>query len=507
MPSREKWLVGGILLLFILLITVPYIYANSATDSEHTFSGFLLNPIDGHSYLAKMRQGFEGSWQFTLPYTADPGEGVASNLYYLFLGHVARVSDLSLVFIFHAARVLGALLLGLALYRLFFKVLVDPETKLFALALALFGSGLGWLAIWFGFFSSDFWVAEAFPYLASYANAHFPLGLALQVWLLAQALEIGVGWQRRATTALLAFLLAVIFPFGWLIVVVVSGTWLLWQRWRQEPAGAEWTHWLAVTAGGAPYAAYALWVINTHPILSQWNAQNLTPASGLLDLFVAFSPALALAGWGAIFAFHKGTSPSRLLAIWLLVGIILIYVPFGLQRRLISGLFIPAAGLAAVALSGMGLRSPFRRLATAALFALALPTNVLIVLGGISAVGANDARLTVSVAELEAFDWLRDNAPSGSLVLASPESGLRLPAYAQVRVVYGHPFETVEATVRRAEVIDFYSGDWRLDYLERISVDYVLYGPREKSLGPEPNLPGWHLVFEQGVLIRIWMHP
>src|SRR5688572_29889563 len=94
--------------LFLLLQALPFVSAQASSDSAHEFGGFLLNPTDGFSYLAKMRQGYDGAWSFTLPYTAEPGQGAAINMYYLLLGHVARGLGWSLVLTFHAARLLGA---------------------------------------------------------------------------------------------------------------------------------------------------------------------------------------------------------------------------------------------------------------------------------------------------------------------------------------------------------------------------------------------------------------
>jgi hypothetical protein len=69
-----------------LLTLLPYLWANAAAGSGHVFAGFLLNPLDGATYLAKMRQGWEGNWLFTLPFTADPGPGSFLFTYYLLLG-------------------------------------------------------------------------------------------------------------------------------------------------------------------------------------------------------------------------------------------------------------------------------------------------------------------------------------------------------------------------------------------------------------------------------------
>ena len=63
------------ILVFITVITLPYLCAVTLSNEELIFGGFLLNPLDGNSYLAKMRQGYEGEWKFTLPYSSNPGEG------------------------------------------------------------------------------------------------------------------------------------------------------------------------------------------------------------------------------------------------------------------------------------------------------------------------------------------------------------------------------------------------------------------------------------------------
>jgi len=80
----------AVITLVVLLTTGPYLAAQRAAGSEFVFGGFLLNPVDGYSYLAKMLQGFQGSWRFHLPYAADPGQGAYIFGFYLFLGHLDR---------------------------------------------------------------------------------------------------------------------------------------------------------------------------------------------------------------------------------------------------------------------------------------------------------------------------------------------------------------------------------------------------------------------------------
>ena len=79
---------AGLSAVALLLVNLPYLVAPSLTAPQSSFSGFLLNPIDGYSYLAKMRQGAAEPLEFRLPYAAEPGDGALLFVYYLVLGRV-----------------------------------------------------------------------------------------------------------------------------------------------------------------------------------------------------------------------------------------------------------------------------------------------------------------------------------------------------------------------------------------------------------------------------------
>lgn len=301
-------------------------------------------------------------------------------------------------------------------------------------------------------------------------------------------------------------MLSILYPFGWAVAAAVWTAWVAWQAWRRDLARAELRHWGAILLGGAPYALYAYLVIRSHPVLALWDAQNLTPAPPLLDTLLALSPALILAALGAGRVFREGESQFKFLALWLIVGIALVYLPLNFQRRLISGWYIPVGALAVYALAQLS-SATVRRFASLALLFLALPTNAIIILGGLNAVSSQQPALTSFQPELAAFKWLEDHAPGNSLVLAAPETSLRLPAYASMQVIYAHPFETVAAGLRHAEVLAFFSGNLTqeqlAEYVARMHIDYLFYGPRERVLGNLPSLPGWHVVYESGDM-HIW---
>ncbi|NPA26051.1 MAG: hypothetical protein GXO36_00405, partial [Chloroflexi bacterium] len=205
-PDPVAWLV-------LAWWVVPYGLAWWAQGAEARFTGVLINPLDGFSYLAKMQQGFHGAWRFRLPYTADPGPGAYLFLFHLFLGHVARWLSLPLLAVYHAARLSGAVALLAALRFFFNRVYArDPVRARRAFRWALVGSGLGgllfpWLAR-VGDGPLDFWLAEAYPWLAGFANAHFPWALAAMLVLLAP------GPLAPWAQAGLAAFLSLLSPFG-----------------------------------------------------------------------------------------------------------------------------------------------------------------------------------------------------------------------------------------------------------------------------------------------------
>jgi hypothetical protein len=248
-----------------------------------------------------------------------------------------------------------------------------------------------------------------------------------------------------------------------------------------------------VLAGGLPIAAYSLWVVNTHPVLAQWNAQNLTPAAPLWDFAVSFSPALVIAALGAAALIRERRQEAYVLLAWAAAGIALLYLPLGLQRRFVSGVYVPLAALAMLGLV-QWFRQPARlRIVTTGLLLTSVLTNVFILLGSAQAARAQEPALYLSADEAAAYDWFNEHAAPGALVLAPPQNGLRLPAYANVSVWYGHPFETINADQRRAEVEAFFDGHLnQRQFLAEKQFDYVL------ADGIVLEIPGWVVAFEQG---------
>jgi hypothetical protein len=506
--------------IFIVLISAPYLIANQASDSNNVFGGFLFNPIDGNSYLAKMYQGNLGSWQFKFPYTAEKGEGGYIFLYYLALGRLPESIGITFNSTFHAARLIGSLMLLLALWQFYSRALQDQLSRRLAFVFAIFGSGLGWLAVLFGAFTADFWVAEGFPFLSAYANPHFPLGLAILIFLLTPKRKVSsnhqsIGYFRSGLfTAAGALFLSIILPFAVIVAAVVLSGLALWEvlglravtpvhertllnTLKGVSSSTSLLSLIWVLIGGLPILIYDLWLTINNPIFTAWNLQNLTVSPPMWDLFISYAPMLFLAFPGAWLALKSKNPSTRVLVVWAVIGALLIYFPWGLQRRFFLGYAIPLSGLASIALHKIFARSIVRGIAVVlVLIVLIIPTNMMIVLGGFQAIAAKDERIYLSKENLLGMEWIASNTDQDSIVLASPQMGLYIPAYTGRTVYYGHPFETANAEKMEAIVTSFFEGT--LNEGERLSLwqaDYIFYGEKEQELGSLLIEPSYQLVY------------
>ncbi len=502
--ARDRRFFWCVTIIFVFLETVPYLIAWKSAGQDYVFGGFLINPQDGNSYLAKMYQGWLGEWRFKLPYTAEAGQGAYLFIYYIFLGHLARLFHLQLIFIFHAARIINTVILLCMIYRFLTAVLPANRQRRLAFILMILGSGLGWLFLPFGKFTSDFWVAEAYPFLSAYANPHFPLSLALLLWLLTPSSKKKTAWDW-ALFIWVGLVLSLLSPFAVVIGVVILSALAIWNWIEQRDikyVKDEIICLIGLIVGGVPYLLYDVWVVGTDPVLRGWNAQNITPSPGIGDLIISLSPALLLSVPGIWVVLRRKYDTSRVLLVWALIGIILLYIPLGLQRRFMIGLFIPVAILAVLGIDIFVNNRIFTKLIVVGVFLLSIPTNMIIVLSGYQGAQTHNPTIYITNDEGNAFQWIASQTPRDALILAAPDTGLLIPAYTGRRVLYGHPFETINAVQNETLVIEAYqSGNMSRSTVLK-DIDYIFYGPREKILTGTPGFGNLPVVYQnEGVII------
>src|ERR1700694_3548941 len=137
------WLVLGLSLAIVTLL--PYLYAHLAQAPGRTFMGFFFLGDDANTYLAKMREGLDGSWGWTNKYTTEPSTPVYFLVFWLARGHLAGLLHLPLLLTFHLARIGGAIFLLYSGWVFIEHFVADATARRWAICFLALALGMGYI--------------------------------------------------------------------------------------------------------------------------------------------------------------------------------------------------------------------------------------------------------------------------------------------------------------------------------------------------------------------------
>ncbi len=508
MPSEWRWAIFAATAL-VFLAFAPFLWVAATDTGNWQFMGTLHNYTDGATYIAKMGQGESGLWLLGFLHTPEAHSGALIQVLYPLLGHLARLTSLPTIGMFHVARVGASLFMYLALYTLSASIWQRVRARRIFFAIASVGAGFGWLlaplvgasetALW-----PDLQIPEAFPFLSTLFNVHFPLTiacLALLISLMVTAFRPGADDQPEVgrllpLAVLLTIILAFIYPQALvpLAIALVAYVAIVWGGKRRRVTGWQLRWVLAVILPAAPMAVYYFAVVRTNPAFAEWSRQNVTVAPSPLFLALGLGLPLLLAVPALFRAARRfEQADDRLMLLWIVAIVLCVYLPTSVQRRFLIGLMIPVAYFATRALEEVWLQRVSRRyrgllyavlfpiIAVSQLFVLFLPV-LPVVTGQLQ--NAPGAFLERDYAL--AFRWLAPRTDMQDVVLAAPVVSAWVPGWAGARVVYGHPYETLDSAAKLARVRQWYASDGAdcADLIDTYDVRYVLVGPEEHKLGP-----------------------
>jgi hypothetical protein len=476
------------------------------------FGGFVIGVYDVNTYIAKMNQGARGEWLFHLPYTSEDHDGAMLYTFHLLLGKLARLSGLSLVKVYHLARLLCGLVLLWMIYVFIAYFVRFVALRRIAFLLVCCSNGLGWLLITLGLSSDtpiDFVLPEAFTFLIIYAFPHLALArtLMLGTFLLTLTAFRHTQFLQAILAGIACFLVGLIVPFYVGVIYVVLGSYLialLWKR-RQMP-WRELGLMATVAFISAPVLLYNGYVFWFNPIFRVWAEQNLILSPHPLYYVSGYAIVALLAIGGIGYVLRRSESEGLFLVSWVLVVPFLLYIPFNLQQRLIEGFQIPLCILASLGLARYVLpvvtrsgltrslthfqrytRSKLRRFVTTAIILLTMPSNLLLIATSMIQVSHLLPPIFHERIELEAIDWLAAHTQPSDIVLSSCQVGNYIPVRAGNRVFLGHFLETIHAEEKENIVRQFFqaqtSDAYREEILLRYDITYLFYGPDERALG------------------------
>lgn len=500
-------------LVLAVVTAIPYVYAYLVQPQGHVFMGFFYLGDDANTYLAKMRQGWEGSWSWQNRYTTEASPSAYLFMFWIVLGHVAAVLNLPLIVVFQLARVAAAFGLMAAAWFAIRQLVQDPAARRFAFFFLALGLGMGYVIQALGHpvvFGSrtdtlDWRMPELTAFYSILALPHFAWSgvfACLGVGLTLKAVQRGSIW------------LGVLAGLAWLgqasihpqMPILMGGATAVSMLVR-PPSRRGWAAAALTFAIPAPYILYSYLAFTGNPEVQRWtfHSKNALPPETTSLLF-AIAPQLILALIGLPGAIRRRTREDVFLVAWLVLLAAILYLPNpagDLRRRFLDALYLPlvvlgARGMYETILPRLkSLRA--RRLVPFAYVAFAAIGSAFLVLAPLAV--AAQPQYSVTTAEYEGLGWL--GAQPAGRVLCMPGVGLYVPAYSADTVYVGHYDETFDYARKTQVAFDALTGRSDIEqFIQQNHIRYVVWtvelgSPPPAVLGPPsydtPNFKIWKL--------------
>jgi len=488
---RLPLLVG---LALAAVTAVPYAYAYAFQPPGHVFVGFFYLWDDATTYIAKMREGWEGAWAWQNRYTTESSGTAYLFMFWILLGHLAALTRLPLLVVFHLARVAGAFALMGAGWLFICHFVEDRAARRFALFFLAFGLGLG-LVLWALGHPvmngnqtealdlrmpelSAFYSVLALPHFA-WSGVFAALGVALtlkaiQRGSLALGVLAGLAWLGQAS----------IHPQMPVLMGGATAVALVLRPAR--PRG--WAAAALAFAVPAPYILYSYLAFVGNPEVERWTFHSKNAvAPETVSLLLALAPQLLLALIGLPGALRRRSREDLFLLAWIVLLGAILYLPNpagDLRRRFFDAIYLPLVVLGARGLYEAivpRLRSlRARRLLPFSYVAFATIGSAFLVLAPIAVAG--QPQYIISRSEYDGLNWLATQ-PAGR-VLCMPGVGLYVPAYSSDTVYVGHYDETFDYANKTRTVFSVLTGQSDIEQFDAQNhIRYVIWTP---DLGTPP---------------------
>lgn len=499
----EEWGAPRLVLILALALSVltclPYVYAHLFAPPGQTFMGFFFLGDDANTYLAKMREGWEGGWAWTNRYTTEASPSVYFFLWWIALGQLAALVHMPLLLMFHVARVVGAGFLLYAAWVFIGHFIEDRAARRFAIVFLATGLGMGYVLqalgkpVLFGAQTDtlDWRMPELSAFYSILALPHFVWAAAFQA--LGAVLTLRAIQREDLRLAVLGGLCwmgeATIHPQMPILLAGAVGIAVLVRR---PPGRVGWAAAVVAFAIPAPYIAYSYFAFLGNPEVTRWSSQwrnNFPPDA--ISLVLALAPQLVLAALAVRLLVRRLSREDVFLLAWLLLLAVILWFPNpagNLRRRFFDGIYLPLVVLAARGMYEVlvpRLRGRARNLVPFAYGSFATIASSFLLLGPLLIAGQPQYQLPS--ADYRAITWL--GGRPGGIVLSSTRLGLYIPAYTSDTVYVGQYSETYNWRQKVVEVNVLLAGEGDIRaWAREHSVRYIVWSAADSPAAPPASL-------------------
>lgn len=515
-PSSEwRWVFfTGVWLLLLTILPLLIVALRSlefdALDANAwQFMGAIHGISDAPALMSRMLQGAQGNWMTFFLHTPDVHASTLTHPLYTLLGQVSHPSTTGVITTFHLARLTATLVMYVAIYHLGASIWVRVRSRRVFFMVASLGSGFGWLVF---LFTGDvdalaLITPQVFPFTSTIVNVHYPLVIACLASLVAVVISVlrpgnddepsvnNTGLAVFIVSLSVAFILPeALLPFALAVILSVVIHWFNRGFSQRE---VRWVLWILVPA--TPIVMYYIIITTLNPAVENWIQQRALNATTMpaLIIGVLLPLLIALPGiWRALR--HFEADGDRFMLLWLGAMLLIYALPLPIKDQALTGLMLPIAYFATRGAEDFWFKFvTYRRrvyvyvtflvmLLTPHIFSLMLPILPII--------NTNQPiPITVKPTYATAFEWLSQRVDETDVILASPRVSVWIPLWTGARTYYGHPFETIQASNRADEVLNWYRAQdeqrcadvlyWQSPFRRVYPIRYVIWGVHEQALG------------------------
>ncbi len=505
-----------VLYCFILIggfVSIPYLWGYLSEPEDMAFSGMILGVNIIFGSYDWINQAREGSILLTTNRTHENVPPLFLNTLFLVMGLFARLTGLSTEATYRIFYIIFSLLFFLVLYRFIAYFLEDVRKRRVAFIIALTSSGFGFL-FWAAFkalnhtpmffsenmplgsriFPIDLWLTDVFPFLILYSYyIHHVAGLTVMLLIF---MYFHRGWEAENIRDVvlyaggLTFLLGTFHLYDVVIVYAVLAVYAALSLGKWDPKRVK--LFAGYVAVSIPPMLFNFYAFALHPVFREFTNYNIqlspNPYSFVIGLGIPFLL--------TVYYLSKGNLDKKkmFLAAWIIAALALAYAPITVQRKLQLGLSIPFAVIATYAifehiLPRMG-KSRHNLMLTVLILGM-IPTNVLWIAKETYKVGLHGYPGTeypyyTHNLDLEAIQWLGENAGIGDVILSGGMTGGRIAGMVSKKVYWGGNDMTLRYQEKKKLTEEFFSTmkeSERPMFLRSNGITLIYYGEEERSLG------------------------
>lgn len=446
------------------LIYIPILAAALAVPDGYTFTGHFSGGYDFYTFLTKIKWGYDGHWLYENRYTPGPSQPVPIYLFYLCIGHIAKLLGITPV----AAFLLAGFVMAVAAFTLLLHVLRNESIH--SLIFAVFAFPNTYIAIRFA--AKLFHLPEEAVYLYPSAMSFFIfphyaadfIGFILVLW----GAKDGLAKKGLAKGICGTYVLLLIHPF--LLAPAYLIPFLYALLFRRDKIKQTILYSLIIGLAGSPYLFVLAKDFLTVPWLITWRSQAVAQHS-LTMLFVSYGFPFVAAIIYLVYLVVKRKSKTAGIWIAWLAGetVLAVFMPMTNKNEFLFGLSIPIAVLAGRSIGRIDRIKP--RLLSYTLSLAMVSFNLMFAVFPAAAITDNKQDYADIYLPDDYIAGFESMSGEGT-VLSRSDTGNLVPYYSGLKPFVGHKAETADFRQKKETADAFFSGDLPEHEIDALIKDY-----------------------------------